>query len=187
MSRRTSSIEAAALHNSDDGLSSHRGETYAESRVSSRLFGRLATRLGISEPHGETEIVETLAAATHEEFPTWFGDKRDDFEGYVGADHLSEAQLREAYFGEELEPEAGLNIRDDEVFSEIVEPFTEELLECVDQQREADREAAVQQGRRAIKRTVVEEVSDGALEIDEAREAVAEALVRLEERAERSG
>jgi hypothetical protein len=181
MSRSSSSIEASPLNRS-----LHRGEAYVESRLSSRLFGLLSTRLHISETHGETEIVETLAAVTHEEFPTWFGEELARFDGNTTDEHLSEAQLREAYFGEDLEPEPGLSIREDSVFSEIVEPFTQELLACVGEQQEADREAALQQGKRAVKRTIVEEVSGGALEIDDAQEAAAEALARLEERAERT-
>lgn len=186
MSRSSSSIEASALHRSTDNRTVHRGEGYVESELSSRLFGQLGTRLGISEPHGETEIVETLAAIAHDQFPTWFGEELEDLDDHVADEHLSEAQLREAYFGEDLEPEPGLSIRDDSVFSEIVEPFTEELLACVSEQQDADREAALQQGRRAIQRTIVEEVSGGALEIDDAQEAAAEALARLEERAERT-
>ncbi|QLH82201.1 hypothetical protein [Halosimplex pelagicum] len=132
----------------------------------------------------EFEAVEIVLDALQSKYPAWFGDNEAlaDLEKPVSDNHLSTSDLKEAYFGEQINPETSSVGGDDWTDQKrVIIPLLAIVLSRVREQLQKDSEASTNAAQQTIKRTILREAYEHDLDETEIGVAVDAALQSLDE------
>lgn len=140
--------------------------------------GSDSTPVTLSE-HDAVDIVTEALASKH---PSWFGapDALEDLNEPVSDIHLSESQLREAYWQQQVRPVTS-PVKGDSWSDQkrVIIPLVGIVLQTLRDQRQADAATATESAQAQIKQTVVREAYENDLSDHEIQQAVHEALDTL--------
>lgn len=132
----------------------------------------------------ETKTVDVVLAALQSTFPSWFGNEAalESLEAAVSEHHLSKNELREDYWGDEINPTRtavqGDNWTDQK---RVIIPLLALTLQHLRFQQRADRESAVDAGMTRIKKTVMREAFEQDLSENQVLQAVHNGLAGVED------
>lgn len=133
------------------------------------------------DPLSEVEAVNIVTSTLSGRFPTWFGDPDElaDLEMATSDRHLSESDIREDYWQDEL---VGVDVDTTNYTSvkRVVIPIIAIALHGVDAQKVADEKFATDSAQEAIRRAVMKEAYQHSLSDAEIDEAVQDAKRTLQ-------
>lgn len=126
----------------------------------------------------EFDVVDVVIDAVASKYPAWFGEPNAlrDLERTVSDFHLSESDLRERYWQDQLSP--GESVEGDSWSDQkrVIIPLTGLILQSVRRQKQADSNAATSDAQDRIKKTVMRESYENDLSEHQVQQAVHEAL-----------
>jgi hypothetical protein len=132
----------------------------------------------------EFDAVEIVLNALRSKYPAWFGDQGAlaELDKPVSDTHLSTSDIKEAYFGEQINPETS-NVDGDDWTDQkrVIIPLLAISLTRVREQIQADSDAATNAAQQTIKRTVLREAYEHDLNETEIGVAVDAAIQSLDE------
>ena len=169
----------------------HRGERVDVDRLISYLGAAIENtaimRGDRSEPTAlyEHEAVNIAIDALRSKYPAWFGDEQAvaSLTVPVADSHLSKGELKEAYFGDQIDPDTESVAGDDwTAHKRVILPLLALVLTRVREQIDADNEAATNSAQQTIKRTILREAIQHDLDEAEVGVAVDAAVQTLDER-----
>lgn len=132
----------------------------------------------------ELDVVDIIIEALASRYPAWFGqpDALAALNKATSDFHLSESDLREAYWQDQLspgEPVKGDNWTDQK---RVIIPLLALALQTVRKQKQTDSNAATKIGQNRIKKAVMREAYQNDLSDYEVRQAVHDGLEALPSR-----
>jgi len=132
----------------------------------------------------EFDAVEIVLDALRSKYPAWFGDQEAlaELEKPVSDTHLSTSDIKEAYFGEQINPETS-NVDGDDWADQkrVIIPLLAICLSRVREQIQADSDAATNAAQQTIRRTILREAYEHDLDETEIGVAVDAAIQSLDE------
>lgn len=126
----------------------------------------------------ELDVVDIIIDATASKYPAWFGEPNAvrNLEQTVSDFHLSESDLREQYWQDQLNPGEPIEGDSWSAQKRVIIPLTGLILQSIRRQKQADSNAATNCAQDRIKKTVMRESYENDLSKHEVQQAVHEAL-----------